>query len=31
MRKVEQSMLAPAIIEARVIPNAVDLSVFRSV
>src|SRR5262249_16805 len=29
VRKVEQSMLAPAIIEARVIPNAVDLSVFR--
>ena len=29
MRKVEQSILAPAIIEARVIPNAVDLSVFR--
>src|SRR5215471_7513162 len=29
MRKVEQSMLAPAIIEARVIPNAVDLSLFR--
>jgi glycosyltransferase involved in cell wall biosynthesis len=29
MRKIEQSMLAPAIIEARVIPNAVDLSVFR--
>jgi len=29
MRKVEQSMLAPAVIEARVIPNAVDLSVFR--
>jgi glycosyltransferase involved in cell wall biosynthesis len=28
MRKVEQSMLAPAISEARVIPNAVDLSVF---
>lgn len=29
MRKVEQSMLASAVIEARVIPNAVDLSVFR--
>ncbi len=29
MRKVEQSMLAPAVIDARVIPNAVDLSVFR--
>jgi glycosyltransferase involved in cell wall biosynthesis len=29
MRKVEQSMLAPAVIEARVIPNAADLSVFR--
>ena len=29
MRKVEQSMLAPAIIEARVIPNSVDLSIFR--
>jgi glycosyltransferase involved in cell wall biosynthesis len=29
MRKVEQSMLAPAVIEARVIPNGVDLSVFR--
>jgi glycosyltransferase involved in cell wall biosynthesis len=29
MRKVEQSMLAPAVIEGRVIPNAVDLSVFR--
>ncbi|MGZ7033429.1 MAG: glycosyltransferase, partial [Thermoanaerobaculia bacterium] len=27
--KVEQSMLAPAIEEARVIPNGVDLSVFR--
>jgi len=29
MRKVEQSMLAPAIQEAMVIPNGVDLSVFR--
>jgi glycosyltransferase involved in cell wall biosynthesis len=29
MRKVEQSMLARAIVEARVIPNGVDLSVFR--
>jgi glycosyltransferase involved in cell wall biosynthesis len=29
MRKVEQSMLAPAVVEARVIANAVDLSVFR--
>jgi glycosyltransferase involved in cell wall biosynthesis len=29
MRRVEQSMLAPAVIEARVIPNGVDLSVFR--
>jgi glycosyltransferase involved in cell wall biosynthesis len=29
MRKVEQSMLAPAIEEARVIPNGVDLSIFR--
>lgn len=27
--KVEQSILAPAIAEARVIPNGVDLSVFR--
>ena len=29
MHKVEQSLLAPAIVEARVIPNGVDLSVFR--
>ena len=29
MRKVEQSILAPAIIEAQVIPNGVDLSVFH--
>jgi glycosyltransferase involved in cell wall biosynthesis len=29
MRKVAQSMLAPAIVEARVIPNGVDLSVFH--
>jgi len=29
MRKVEQSMLAPAVVEARVIPNGVDLSVFH--
>jgi glycosyltransferase involved in cell wall biosynthesis len=29
MRKAEQSMLAPAIAEARVIPNGVDLSIFR--
>ncbi|MEJ5378237.1 MAG: glycosyltransferase [bacterium] len=29
MQKVEQSMLAPAIVEARVIPNGVDLSVFH--
>jgi glycosyltransferase involved in cell wall biosynthesis len=29
IRKVEQSMLAPAVKEARVIPNGVDLSVFR--
>lgn len=28
MRKVEQSMLVPAIIEAKVIPNGVDLSIF---
>jgi glycosyltransferase involved in cell wall biosynthesis len=30
MRKVEQSMLAPAVQEARVIPNGIDLSVFRT-
>jgi len=29
MHKVEQSMLAPAIVEARVIPNGVDLSIFH--
>ena len=29
MQKVEQSILAPAIVEARVIPNGVDLSVFH--
>jgi glycosyltransferase involved in cell wall biosynthesis len=29
MRKVEQSMLFPAIVEARVIPNGVDLDVFH--
>jgi glycosyltransferase involved in cell wall biosynthesis len=29
MRKVEQSMLAPAIVESRVIPNGVDLGTFR--
>lgn len=29
MQKVEQSMLVPAIKEARVIPNGVDLTVFR--
>ncbi|HVX31203.1 MAG TPA: glycosyltransferase, partial [Nitrolancea sp.] len=29
MRKVEQSILAPAVAEARVIPNGVDLSIFR--
>ena len=30
MRKVEQSILAPAIVEARVIANGIDLSVFHS-
>lgn len=30
MEKVEQSMLWPGIVEARVIPNGVDLSVFQS-
>jgi len=30
MEKVKQSMLAPAVLEARVIPNGVDLTVFRS-
>jgi glycosyltransferase involved in cell wall biosynthesis len=29
MKKVEQSMLAPAIVESRVIPYAVDLSIYR--
>ena len=29
MQKVEQSMLTPGIVEARVIPNGVDLSVFH--
>ncbi len=29
MQKVERSMLAPSIVEARVIPNGVDLSVFH--
>lgn len=29
MRKVEQSMLMPGVLEARVIPNGVDLSAFR--
>jgi glycosyltransferase involved in cell wall biosynthesis len=29
MRKVEQSILAPAVVDARVIPNGVDLSVFH--
>jgi len=29
MRQVEQSMLAPAVVEARVIPNGVDANVFR--
>ena len=29
MEKVEQSILAPAIIESRVIPNGVDLSIFK--
>ena len=29
MQKVEQSMLAPAVIDARIIPNGVDLSVFH--
>lgn len=28
MRKVEQSVLAPAIVEQRVIPNGIDLSIF---
>jgi glycosyltransferase involved in cell wall biosynthesis len=29
MQKVEQSLIAPAVMEARVIPNGVDLSVFH--
>jgi glycosyltransferase involved in cell wall biosynthesis len=29
MRKVEQSMLAPAVVEARVLPNGVDLGIFH--
>jgi glycosyltransferase involved in cell wall biosynthesis len=29
MSKVEQSILAPAIVEARVVPNGVDLSIFH--
>jgi len=29
MRRVEQSILAPAVVKARVIPNGVDLSVFH--
>ena len=29
MEKVSRSMLAPAVVESRVIPNGVDLSVFR--
>ena len=29
MQKVEQSILSPAIVESRVIPNGVDLAVFR--
>ena len=29
MRKVEQSILAPSIMDARIIPNGVDLSVFH--
>ncbi|MBN1841351.1 MAG: glycosyltransferase [Deltaproteobacteria bacterium] len=28
MRKVEQSILAPAVVDAKVIPNGIDLSVF---
>lgn len=30
MEKVEQSMLAPAMAEARIIPSGVDLTIFRS-
>jgi len=29
MQKVEKSMLAPAVVEARVIPNGIDLAVFQ--
>jgi glycosyltransferase involved in cell wall biosynthesis len=29
MRKIEQSILAPAVVESRVIPNAIDLSIFH--
>ncbi len=29
MRKVEQSILAPAIVEARIIPHGVDLTAFH--
>jgi len=29
MRQVEQSMLAPAVVEGRVIPNGVDVAVFK--
>ena len=29
LEKIEDSMLAPAVVESRVIPNGVDLSVFR--
>jgi glycosyltransferase involved in cell wall biosynthesis len=29
MKKVEESMLVPAVVEARVIPNGVDLSIFQ--
>ncbi len=29
MKKVEQSVLAPAVVEARVLPNGVDLGIFR--
>jgi glycosyltransferase involved in cell wall biosynthesis len=31
LRKMEQSIMAPAIVEARVIPNGIDQSVFRPV
>jgi glycosyltransferase involved in cell wall biosynthesis len=29
MEKIEQSLLVPAIVEARIIPNGIDLSIFR--